>query len=586
MCIMPVVWPKGRNPMKRRLSVYLSVIASTASVFAQVPVGPVVPAGRGRGAAAAAAPSESVRTGTHRISGSVAGLLGWRVGAPASATATSFLEGAVKTDAAGLGVIEASSSQKTSAQIAKNLDATLTADELAAVKTKLRALGLRVGAYRVSKLAAGDRAVLDFAKSLGADIVIAPGDAASLSAIHKLATEAGINVAVENKDPKSLVAALGSLSNRVGIATDVAGFTKSGMKADRLMALALHAGAAAQPKALMEITKQLPPPEEQPDKCGNCGRPYGGTRPLFISIESGKAEDVVAFEKAVRPAMGYRVDLDSKLLPITSVDKIPADERKAIEAGLPKQAQVKPKKARKLLVVDLNPAGTYYHTTVAHGNLAVQLMAKNTGAFEAIFSNDLSNLKYPKIKQFDAVFLNSIDGPVFPDPEVSEGLLRFVREGGGMAGVHASTYASMDIPEFSDLIGAADGPHRVEPAVLKVDDPSSPLMKGFKEQLFPYTDEFYHFLPTGPYSREKLHVLLSIHTGMSNTSNMKVRPDMDYGLVWIKSYGKGRVFNCALGHTPTLFSNPLTAQMMLNGLQFVLGDLDADTTPSAKLPKK
>ena len=273
MCIMPVVWPKGRNPMKYRLSVYLSVIASTVSVFAQVPVGPVVPAGRGRGAAAAAAPSESVRTGTHRISGSVAGLLGWRVGAPASATATSFLEGAVKTDAAGLGVIEASSSQKTSAQIAKNLDATLTADELAAVKTKLRALGLRVGAYRVSKLAAGDRAVLDFAKSLGADIVIAPGDAASLSAIHKLATEAGINVAVENKDPKSLVAAVGSLSNRVGIATDVAGFTKSGMKADRLMALALHAGAAAQPKALMEITKQLPPPEEQPDKCGNCGRP-------------------------------------------------------------------------------------------------------------------------------------------------------------------------------------------------------------------------------------------------------------------------------------------------------------------------
>jgi hypothetical protein len=144
----------------------------------------------------------------------------------------------------------------------------------------------------------------------------------------------------------------------------------------------------------------------------------------------------------------------------------------------------------------------------------------------------------------------------------------------------------MDMPEFSDLIGAADGPHRVEPAVLKVDDPASPLMKGFKEQLFPYTDEFYHFLPTGPYSREKLHVLLSIHMGLSNTSNKNVRPDGDYGLVWIKSYGKGRVFNCALGHTPTLFSNPLTAQMMLNGLQFVLGDLDADTTPSAKLPKK
>jgi hypothetical protein len=28
------------------------------------------------------------------------------------------------------------------------------------------------------------------------------------------------------------------------------------------------------------------------------------------------------------------------------------------------------------------------------------------------------------------------------------------------------------------------------------------------------------------------------------------------------------------------------AQLILNGIQFVLGDLEADTTPSAKLPKR
>ncbi|HXJ38234.1 MAG TPA: ThuA domain-containing protein [Bryobacteraceae bacterium] len=563
--------------MKTSISVSLIVIASAAAGLSQTP-----PAGRGR---AAAPPSESVRPGaSHKVAGAVGGLLGWRVGAPSGAYgAATFVEAAIKTDAAGLGVIEASSSQKASPQISKNLDSSLSADELAAIKTKLRALSMRVGAYRVDKV---DRAALDFAKSLGADMVITPGDAASLPAIDKLANDAGINVAVQTKDPKPLLAALGSLSSRLGIATDAAGFTKSGMKADRLMALELHPGATAPTKVLMEITKQLPPPEEQPDKCGNCGRPYGGTRPLFISIESGKAEDVAAFEKSARYAMGYRIEQDAKLIPITSVDKIPAAEKQAIEAGLPKEAIVKPKKARKLLVMDLNPAGGYYHTTVAHANFAIQQLAKNTGAFEPVFSNDPNNLKYPKIKQFDAVFLNSVVGEVFPDPDVLDGLLRFVREGGGVAGVHGTTYASMDLPEFSELMGAADGPHRVETATLKVDDPGSPLMKGFKEQIFPYTDEFYHFLPTGPFSREKLHVLLSIHTGMSDMSNWKVRPDNDYGLVWIKSYGKGRVFNCAMGHTPTLFATPSLAQMMLGGIQFVLGDLDADTTPSAKLAKK
>ena len=283
--------------------------------------------------------------------------------------------------------------------------------------------------------------------------------------------------------------------------------------------------------------------------------------------------------------MGYRVDEIARKTPITSVDGVPADERQKIEAGVPKQALVKPKKARKLLVVDLCPNGGYYHATIAHANLALQLMAK-TGAYEPTFSNDLDNLKYPKIKQYDAVLLNSVVGELFNDPEVLGGLTRFVREGGGLAGIHGSTYASMDLPEYSELIGAADGPHQVEPATLKIDDPNSPLTRQFNGKSFDRTDEFYHFLPTGPFSREKLHVLISLDSEKSNTRFKDVRPDKDYGLTWIKSYGKGRVFNCAMGHTPTLFAEPAMAQHILAAIQFVLGDLDADTTPSAKLAKK
>ena len=136
------------------------------------------------------------------------------------------------------------------------------------------------------------------------------------------------------------------------------------------------------------------------------------------------------------------------------------------------------------------------------------------------------------------------------------------------------------------MIGAQDGPHGVEPSTLRIDDPNSPLTKGFEGGDFDYVDEFYHFLPTGPYSREKLHVLISINTQKSDMSRWKVRPDNDYGLTWIKSYGKGRVFNCALGHTPTLFMTPSLARHILAGIQFILGDLQADTTPSARLAAK
>ena len=81
-------------------------------------------------------------------------------------------------------------------------------------------------------------------------------------------------------------------------------------------------------------------------------------------------------------------------------------------------------------------------------------------------------------------------------------------------------------------------------------------------------------------------MLTSIDTDKSDMSTWHVRPDNDYATSWIKSYGKGRVFNCSMGHTPTFFQTPELGAFLLSAIQFVLGDLPADTTPSAKLAAK
>jgi hypothetical protein len=59
------------------------------------------------------------------------------------------------------------------------------------------------------------------------------------------------------------------------------------------------------------------------------------------------------------------------------------------------------------------------HSTIPYGNLLIELMAKYAGAFTPTF-NDLDFLKYPKIKEFDAVFLNNVCGMIHNDPEVRE----------------------------------------------------------------------------------------------------------------------------------------------------------------------
>jgi type 1 glutamine amidotransferase len=185
--------------------------------------------------------------------------------------------------------------------------------------------------------------------------------------------------------------------------------------------------------------------------------------------------------------------------------------------------------------------------------------------------------------------LNNTVGQLFPDEEIRESLLRYVREGGGIAGHHGTSHASQDWPEFSEMIGARGGTHRSlhETVTVKLDDPASPINAAFKGQGFEFVDEFYRY-PFGPYSREKLHLLLSFDvdkTDMNQTPACPLcaRPDNDYGISWIRDYGKGRVFYCSLGHNPTAFMTPALVEHILAGIQFALGDLASDTTPSAKL---
>jgi type 1 glutamine amidotransferase len=231
------------------------------------------------------------------------------------------------------------------------------------------------------------------------------------------------------------------------------------------------------------------------------------------------------------------------------------------------------------------------HATIANTNYAIELMGKSTGAYEALFSNDLDNLKYDKIRQYDAVMLNSTESDVSADPAVREGLLRYVREGGGVGGIHAASWSAAFWPEFMEMFGASQGAHRTQPATLKIDDPNSPLTKSFGGQPFAYTDEYYRMADTGLqgsyYSRDKVHVLLSVDMAKSPDFNSGrapfIRKDDDYAVAWIKGYGKGRVFFTSMGHTPEIFTDPKFNGFLLATFQFLLGDLPADTTPSSEM---
>jgi type 1 glutamine amidotransferase len=143
-------------------------------------------------------------------------------------------------------------------------------------------------------------------------------------------------------------------------------------------------------------------------------------------------------------------------------------------------------------------------------------------------------------------------------------------------------------PEWNRLIGGFfkfhwnDG----QPITVKVDEPDHPLNAPFKGQPpLVVVDETYTY-GRDTYSRTNLRVLTSIdYAAMSAEDKAKEqypRPDGDYALSWIRREGKGRVFYEAHGHNEKVYAiRPLLAHV-LAGMQYVLGDLEADDSPSRK----
>lgn len=102
------------------------------------------------------------------------------------------------------------------------------------------------------------------------------------------------------------------------------------------------------------------------------------------------------------------------------------------------------------------------------------------------------------------------------------------------------------------------------------------------EQVLPETaDEIYMFTV---FSRERSRVLLSLDMTKEANQVPGRREDNDHAISWIHQYGEGRVFYCSLGNNIAPFHAPQVLQHHLDGIQWILGDLPADATPSAKLP--
>jgi hypothetical protein len=134
-----------------------------------------------------------------------------------------------------------------------------------------------------------------------------------------------------------------------------------------------------------------------------------------------------------------------------------------------------------------------------------------------------------------------------------EAYLSFVRNGGGLVAVHSATEALATNPEYVRMLGANFVKH--EPYrkmnILRIEG-KHPILEGI--QNFDIMDEFYYH---DQCDLEDKHVLLVCQS----PDDGLVRP-----IAWTKTYGSGKVFYTALGHSVESCSHPAMLRSFTQGL--------------------
>lgn len=276
----------------------------------------------------------------------------------------------------------------------------------------------------------------------------------------------------------------------------------------------------------------------------------------------------------------------------------------AMMAALPDKPYATPQGLRHVLV--LGRAVGWVHTSIPLAAKMVEYLGDKTGAWMTTITYDAAAITPENLKQYDAVFLDNTTGEFLDDPNDKaltdlrrRALLDFVNGGKGLVGLHAATdcyhtdHTTNPVtgtwPEFNEMIGGFFKFHWSYPTLIpvKVDDPDSPLTAMFPRRGFDIVDETYTFAQDS-FSRKRVHVLTSINYKKMSAEDKAKEPaagrrtDGDYALSYIQRVGNGRVFYEGHGHNENVyFLRPFVAHM-LAGIQYALGDLKADDSPSAK----
>jgi cytochrome c len=143
---------------------------------------------------------------------------------------------------------------------------------------------------------------------------------------------------------------------------------------------------------------------------------------------------------------------------------------------------------------------------------------------------------------------------------------RYVRRGGGFAGVHSAADTEYDWPWYGGLLGAYFRNHpQIQRGIVRVATDRHPSTAGLPRR-WTRTDEWYNFARN---PRGSVRVLATMDEASYAPGDGAM--GADHPIAWAHEYQGGRAWYTAGGHTEESYSEPLFRRHLLGGIRYAAG---------------
>ncbi|MFO1497176.1 MAG: ThuA domain-containing protein [Verrucomicrobiota bacterium] len=235
-------------------------------------------------------------------------------------------------------------------------------------------------------------------------------------------------------------------------------------------------------------------------------------------------------------------------------------------------ADESPRAASGVPVLVFSKTAAFRHDSIPVAIAAIrQLGATNGLAITA--TEDSSQFNDMDLGRFRCVVFCMTTGDVL-NPDQQAAFERYIRNGGGYAGIHSSSDTEYDWPWYGRLVGAYFKSHpAIQAASVKLNDFVHPSTVGLPRR-WQRTDEWYSF-QSNP--RGRVHVLATVdEASYSATDEM----GFDHPIAWCQEFDGGRSWYTGGGHTAASYSDPLFRQHLVGGILWAAGVAPGDARAS------